>query len=808
LLVPGISEHIRGLAVPTEQLRKVCEPFAADRAGPADEQLASLTYLGQKRAVDSLRFGIEMEQDGYNVFVLGPLGSHRHELVEKLARTRAAEKGAPDDWCYTNNFVNSERPCALRLPPGKGIEFRDEMQALIEEIRLAIPAVFEDEDYRNQLKALEAETQKDIEEQWRSIEKEAEERDIAVLQTPTGYVLAPMSKGKVIDDKDFDKLPEETRKKIRESIEHLSKELQARIERLPKLRKQQHERIRALDQEVAAHTVTVLIQDLRAKYESLPEVVMYLDGVQRDIIENSQEFRQSGEPTLPFMHRDSAALLARYEVNLIVSNEPGTPAPIIYEPNPSYPNLIGKVEHRAEMGALLTDFRMVRSGALQQANGGYLILDIHRVLSRPFVWEGLKQALFAKKVRIESPADTLGFVSTTTLKPEPIPLDIKVILIGERWLFYLLSMYDKEFGSLFKVAADLDDDMKRSDDNVQAYSRLVEHRIGTGKLRPFTMAAIQRVIEQRSRQAGDSERLSMNIRSLDDLLVQADYWARQRNVDQVDAEDVDEAIRRQKDRLSRVQTRIVEAIERDTLLIDTSGECVGQVNGLSVVELGDYRFGHPVRITATTRLGSGDVVDIEREVELGGAIHSKGVMILSAALSSRYAPDTPLSLQGSIVFEQSYGGVDGDSASVAEFCALLSSLARAPIRQNIACTGSVNQLGRVQAVGGVNEKIEGFFEICRKRGLDGSHAVVIPADNVKHLMLGADIVDAAQNGQFTVYAVHDIDDAIEVLTGRVAGERDDDGQFAADTVNRLVEDQLVRFASQRKQFAEAGNANG
>jgi lon-related putative ATP-dependent protease len=489
-------------------------------------------------------------------------------------------------------------------------------------------------------------------------------------------------------------------------------------------------------------------------------------------------------------------------VNLIVSNESDAAAPIIYEANPSYPNLVGKVEHRAEMGALLTDFRLVRSGALLQANGGYLVLDVHRVLGRPFVWEALKQALLTKQVRIESPAETLGFASTTTLKPEPIPLDLKVLLIGERWLYYLLCVYDKEFGSLFKVAADFDDDVERSTNNVEAYARLIAERVRESELLPLSAAAIARVIEQRARYADDNERLSMHMRSLDDLLVQADYWARRRGADQVAIEDVIEAIQQRDNRQDRIQKKIIDAIKRETLLIDTTGECVGQVNGLSVTDLGEYRFGHPVRITATTRVGKGDVVDIEREVKLGGAIHSKGMMILSAALAARYAPDVPLSLHGSVVFEQSYGGVEGDSASVGELCALLSSISGVPIRQNIAVTGSVNQLGRVQAVGGINEKIEGFFAVCIERGLDGSHAAIIPRDNIKHLMLSEAVVEAVQNNLFSVYAVQTIDEAVAALTGMTAGERDKDGEFPVDTLNRLVEDKLIQFASRRKQFSE------
>jgi predicted ATP-dependent protease len=785
-------------------LRKQCALPADFRPSTPE---ATLPYIGQERAIDAIRFGIAMRKDGYNIYVLGPIGSNRHELVNSLVAAEAKARAVPPDWCYVNNFSNPERPKSLRFPAGQGRQFREDMRNLIAEMQLAIPAAFEGDDYRNQLRAIEEETKSKVEEQWKSLNDRAAEEGIGVLQTPTGYVLAPIIDGKVIDDKEFNKLPEEKRKEIETAIERLSEELQARVEMMPKLRKAHRERVKALDQEVTAHAVNVQLADLKERYRSLPRVAAYLDEVQENIIQNAQDFQPTETPSMPFLARDSEQLYSQYEVNLFVDNAEAEAAPVIYESNPSYPNIIGRVEHRSEMGALVTDFRLVRSGALLQANGGYLILDTRRVLGRPFVWEALKQALFARQVQIETPAESYGWVSTTTLKPEAIPLDARVILIGERWLYYLLCHYDIEFSSLFKVAADLDDDLERSEENVVQYAKLVIRAAEEKKLLPFSTGAIQRVIDERARQAEDSERLSMHMSSLEDLIEQADYWARHRGGGEVDPGDVAKAVSERRRRFSRLQSRIIDAIKRDTLLIDTSGECVGQVNGLSVTDLGEFRYGHPVRITATTRVGTGDVVDIEREVELGGAIHSKGMMILSSALSARYAPELPLSLQGSVVFEQSYGGVEGDSASVAELSALLSSLSRLPVRQNIAVTGSVNQLGRVQAVGGVNEKIEGFFDVCRERGLDGSHAVIIPQDNVKHLMLREDVVDAVRREEFRVFAVRHVDEAIAILTGVDAGARDEDGNFPDGSVNFLVENQLVDYATARKSFAKEAVKN-
>jgi lon-related putative ATP-dependent protease len=803
------AESDTHMRIPHERLRTLCD-FGSLSFQRSDELKPGSRYLGQERAVEAIRFALEIQHDGHNVFVLGPAGSHRHGLAEELAGEQAARRGPASDWCYVHNFSEPERPRALSFEPGDGEGFRGDMSALIEELQLAIPAAFEGDDYRNQLKAIEAETQEEVTGIWEALNQRAGEQGIALMQTPTGYVLAPVRNGKVIGDEEFEALPAAEHERIQKAIQELGEELQASIERMPRLRKQHRERVMALNRDVSEHAVGVLLAELKYKYDRYPAVVDYLDEVQRDVIDNAQNFRETEAPQLPFLVRDPSAILRRYEVNLVVSNSAEDSAPVVYESNPTYANLIGKVEHRAEMGALVTDFSLVRAGALQRANEGILLLDAHRVLGRPFAWDGLKQALFAKSVRIESPAETYGFVTTTTLQPDPIPLHIKIVLIGERWLYYLLCKYDKEFSELFKVAADLDDEIERSVPHVEAYAMMIAERIGARGLLPFDRAAVETVIEEQSRKADDSERLSMHMRSLEELLMQADYQARARNSQVVERDDVRDAIAGSRRRLDRVQRKVEDAIRRDTLLIDTEGACVGQVNGLSVTDLGSYRFGHPVRITANTRVGTGNVIDIEREVELGGAIHSKGMMILSSALSSRYAREIPLSLNASVVFEQSYGGVEGDSASVAELSALLSSLSGLPIRQNIAVTGSINQLGRVQVVGGINEKIEGFFDICRQRGLDGSHGVIIPKENDKHLMLREDVVDAVRDGRFTIYGVQNIDEAIGILTGVAAGRADDEGNFPEGSVNSRVERQLVDYAQLRQKFGSnhQGNGNG
>ncbi|MDJ0700919.1 MAG: ATP-binding protein [Woeseiaceae bacterium] len=790
---------IRDYAVP---LAALCPSHDIDalQFERSDQLLETSGHFGQERAIDALRFGIQVQSEGYNVFVMGPPGSHRHGLAEQLTAEQAAKEGAPDDWCFVHNFAEPERPHVLQFPAGSGSEFRNDMRTLIEEMRLALPAAFEAEDYRNQLEAIEQETEKQVKELWSELEENAAKKGIALLPTPTGYVLAPIRDEKVLGDKEFEKLPESDQQQIKSAITELSEELQGKIERMPQLRKTLREKVKKLNEEVTANAVGVLIAELKSKYKGFPPVAQYLGEVQQNITENADRFREQEPSPLPFLQHDATQIFGLYEVNLVVNNSDSETAPVVYESNPTYRNIVGNVEHRAEMGALVTDFRLIRSGALLRANGGYLVLDVERVLRRPFVWEALKQALLEEEVRIESPGELYGFVSTTSLKPQPIPLDIKIILIGPRWLYYLLSMYDSEFNELFKIAADFDDRLPRNEENASRYALLVADRIRELRLVPFSRGAVIRVIDESARIAGDSERLSMHMRSLDDLLIQSSYWGRQTKAELIEAEHVEKALQQQVSRLSRVQQNIVDAIHRNSLLIDTAGEQVGQVNGLAVSTLGEFQFGHPVRITATTRIGTGNVVDVEREVELGGAIHSKAMMILSSALMARYAPDVPLSMHGSVVFEQSYSGIEGDSASVAELSALISSLSGTPIRQGLAVTGSINQLGRVQVIGGVNEKIEGFFEVCRTRELDGTQGVIIPRDNVKHLMLRKEVVDAVSDGKFHIYAVDRIDEAIEILTGVDAGERDSDGEFPAGSVNAKVEQQLIDYAHKRQSF--------
>jgi lon-related putative ATP-dependent protease len=647
------------------------------------------------------------------------------------------------------------------------------------------------------------------------LRRESEEKSIALVRTPGGLVFAPTHEGEVMSPEEFQKLSQPEREQIEKEMAALQQRLQASLRQAPQWEREGREKVKALNREVATFAVGHLIDELRKKYAAIPPVVEFLNAVQQDVIENVEAFLNPPESPLAAMtgipqpqQTKSQPFFRRYLVNVVVDHSKSEGAPVVYEDNPTYQNLVGQAEYMAQLGALFTDFGLIRAGALHQANGGYLVLDAVRVLSQPYAWEGLKRALRSGQIRIESLGQALSLISTASLEPEPIPLNVKVVLVGERLLYYLLCQHDDEFNELFKVAVDFEEEMDRSPANQLLYAKLIGQLARQENLLPFDRGAVARIIEHGARIAGDAEKLSLHSRTLSDLLREADYWTRKEGGVVVAAKDVQRAIDAQVRRASRLRERYREEVLRGTLLIDTEGAKVGQVNGLSVVQPGRFAFGHPSRITARVRLGRGEVVDIEREVELSGPIHSKGVLILSGFLGARYATDRPLSLSASLVFEQSYSGVEGDSASSAELYALLSALAETPIKQSLAVTGSVNQRGEVQAIGGVNEKIEGFFDLCHARGLTGEQGVLIPASNVKHLMLRRDVVEAVEAGKFHVYPVETIDQGIALLTGIEAGERDSAGNFPEGSINHRVEARLIALAEKRAAFGQPSQSRG
>ena len=791
--------------VPAETLYRRAEPrdFPFKTTAELDGMVG---VLGQERAVGAIRFAAGMRSTGYNVFVLGPFGIGKHTVVRRVLRDLAAGEAVPSDWCYVYNFQTPHKPLALKLPAGVGTRLKVALDKLIEQLRAAIPAVFDSEEYRARRHAIEAAIKARQEETFGKVQERARAADVAIVQTPAGFDFAPMKDGEIMPPDTFNALPEARRKEIQENIGSIQAEFNEAMQQIPLLARRAHEALTELDREVTQAAVNLLVGDMRIQFEALPQVGEYLAAVELDIVRNAHFFRATpqieGPPGMvaPIHATDDLPPFRRYKVNVLVERSGQEGAPVIYADPPNFQRLFGRIEHFFEMGNLLTDFTMIKPGALHRANGGYLIIDARKALLEPFVWEALKHALRSREIRIEAPAQSLGPLSTQTLSPEPIPLNVKVAIIGEPSIYYLLDQYDPDFPELFRVTADFDGDMDRTPQNNILFARLLGSLARREGLHPLTSEAVARLCEHSARLSGDAEKLSWQVRRIGDLAREANYFATRAGRSVIERADIETAIEAAVARISRIRTRMQEEILRQTILIATDGEAVGQVNGLSVLELGRFVFGKPSRISARVRLGAGKVIDIEREVDLGGPLHSKGVLILSGFLGARYAPDQPLSLAASLVFEQSYGGVDGDSASSAELYALLSALAEAPIKQSFAVTGSVNQFGEVQAIGGVNEKIEGYFDICAKRGLTGRQGVLIPASNVKHLMLRKDVVEACRDGKFAVYPVTTIDQGIALLTGVPAGARDAGGRYPVDSLNGRVERRLMQFAEARRHF--------
>jgi lon-related putative ATP-dependent protease len=756
--------------------------------------------LGQERALDAVRFGTRIEHAGFNLFVIGAPGSDMDRTVKAMLEAKAREEPVPPDWVYVHNFAAPQKPRAMRLPPGRGPQFRDAIRDLIKDLEVALPAAFESQDYQARRGAIDESFRRKQEEAFGALTREAAERSVAVVRTPFGFGIAPLRDGEVLKPELFNALPEEERARVQATMQEFEKRLEEILHSIPRWDKQRRDEIRELNRDTARFAVGHSIDETKARFTDLPPVLEHLEAMRADLLDNVGAFiapQQTGEGDGE-EEWASTGPLDRYEVNVLVTHPADAPgAPVVEELHPTLGNLVGRIEHEWHRGVMVTSFRRLKPGALHLANGGYLLLDVRSVLLEPFSWLALKRALRSQQLKIERIDDLLGLATTVSLEPDPIPLDVKVVLYGERLLYYLLAEYDPDLAEHFKVLADFEDAFDRGAANEAAYARLVASIARQAKLRPLDRGAVERVIERASRLADDAAKLSLRVDPLRDLLAESDFWAGEAGHPVVGAADVERAIAEQIRRASRVRERMLEMTLREIALIDTSGRRVGQVNGLSVIELGGYAFGRPSRISARVRPGAGKLVDIEREVALGGPIHAKGVLILAGFLGGRYALDVPLSLHASLVFEQSYSGVEGDSASTAELCALLSALADLPLRQDLALTGSINQAGEVQAIGGVNEKIEGFFDLCAARGLTGTQGVLIPASNVQHLMLRADVVAACAEGRFAVWPIRTVDEAIALLTGVPAGVRGADGAFAAGTVNARVEARLREFARVR-----------
>jgi len=730
-----------------EQLRRTFDPHALGIE--TTEHIEPLEgIIGQRRAVSALQFGLGIQELGFNIYVAGPPGIGKMTAVKSFLEELARQKETPPDWCYVNNFEDPYQPKALRLPPGWGARFAQDIKNLIEHVRRELPKVFESEEYS----ARRDEIVKAINQQREAIinrvQEKASQARFLLQAAPFGILIVPVLGGRPLSDAEFQSLPQAAREDIQRRRDALQEDLKVAMKEIRALEKLAQERLTELDRQVTLYMVGGLIDDLREKYRELPEVLEYLDALQKDILENIELFKgeQKSEGELPPWAKELP--FRKYSVNVLVDNSKQQGAPVVVELNPVYHNLFGRIEKETQFGALYTDFTMIKAGSLHRANGGYLVLPIEDVLRSLLSWDGLKRALRSREIFIEELGERLGFIATKSLRPQPIPLDVKVVLVGHPIFYYLLHAYDEEFPELFKVKADFDTRMDASPENIRDFLKFLCTFCQKERLKHLDNTAVAKLLEHAARLAEDQQKLSTHFGAIADIIREANYWALQEGSSHIRARHVQRALDEKVYRSNLIQERIQEMIARGTLLIDTEGQAVGQVNGLSVINLGDYTFGKPSRITASVGAGREGIIDIEREVELGGPIHSKGVLILSGYLAQKYAQDKPLTLTAKLVFEQSYEGVEGDSASSAELYALLSALSGVPIKQGIAVTGSVNQHGEVQAIGGVNEKIEGFFDVCKIKGLTGEQGVLIPKSNVQNLMLREDIVEAVRAKKF------------------------------------------------------------
>ncbi|HJV60937.1 MAG TPA: AAA family ATPase [Albitalea sp.] len=766
-----------------------CDPASLD-LGAADA--ADVTIVGQERARAAVEFGIAMQHPGYHLFVMGPPGCGKRTLARRAIAEHLARDGLPRfDWVYVNNFAQPHQPIALRLPAGRGARLRADMRQLVDDLRATIPAAFESEEYASALEKLNNEYKERAERALGEVGEEAQRQGLAMIRTPAGFTFAAQKDGDVMSPQDYEALSAEQKAHLAEAVEGLNERLVHVLRDSMRQRKEHADRLRALNRSTTLIAVEHPIEELKGRYTDLPAVGEHIDAVRTSVIENADAFR--ADEAAEAARQEGA--LAPYEVNLLVDagGEDGTP--IVEADLPSYQNLVGRVDHVARFGTLLTDFRHIKPGLMHRANGGYLLIDAVQLLTQPFAWNALKRALMRAEVRIEPTVEMFSTISTIQLEPCPIPLALKVVLIGEREICALLQAHDPEFEQLFRVVADLDDDLPRTPAMQRDMARtLLAQAAAKGLLRPDAPALAQ-LIDHAARRAGDATRVSAGVRRLLDVLHEADHLARRAGRDHLGAEDVAAALAARRARAGRADERMRDATLRGIVAVATAGEHVGQVNGLAAYQIGDEPFGIVTRISATTRLGDGEVIDIQRETQLGGPIHAKGVLILASFLAARYSRFNPHSIVASLVFEQTYGVVEGDSASLAELVSLLSSIADVPVRQCLAVTGSVDQFGTVQAVGGVNEKIEAFFDLCMARGLDGSHGVILPHSNVEHLMLREDVRAALAEGRFAIHAVRSVDDALEVLTGLAAG---DAALPSEETVNGRIARRLHEYSTIRR----------
>lgn len=786
--------------VPLEKLRKICEcSEELASCGSSGDTPSYEGVIGQDRAVESMHFGLSMDVPGYNIFVVGQHGTGRSTYTQTILQQAAMKRPAPKDWCYVNNFLDKDRPVAVSLPAGQGKSFQKDMDILIEELKSSMPKAFEQGAYEQKRDAIVRNLQETMEKLYGSVEEEAVREGFTMKQVPPRFVFIPVKDGVPMPQDQYEKLTSQERAVLDEKGRRLMKRLDESMRQGQELERQAREEMTELERQVAMSAAAQRVGILKAKYADVPKIVEYLFMVLKDVVDNYNLFRAGEAPKAPEApqamqgFKEESDPFVKYKVNLFVNNERCKGAPVIIESNPNYYNLFGKLEYMSHMLSVSTDFTMLRAGAIHKANGGYLVVQAKDILTDPYVWEALKKALKYRQTAVENIGEQYRLIPAGSLRPEPLPLDLKIVVISNPQLYYLLYTLDDDFQRLFKVKVDFDVDMPRTPANICQYADFVSATCSKDELLPFGRDAVAKVIEYGSRLAGNQNKLSTRFNEVTEIIYEAASFAKADKVTEVRAAHVDTAVRHKKYRAGILEEKIQEHILKGKMLIRTEGKEVGQINGLSVISTGGNMFGMPSRITARTYSGRGGIINIERETQMSGQIHTKGVLTLSGYLGGKFAQKKPLGFTAQITFEQSYEGVDGDSASSTELYAILSSLSGIPLRQDIAVTGSVDQRGKVQPIGGATEKIEGFFDICASRGLTGTQGVMIPVQNIDDLMLKDEVIDAVKNGKFTIYAVKEIDEGIEVLTGMPAGELKEDGTYPDGTVFHAAERRLHEF---------------
>ena len=798
----------------SEQLYRKCDAAKFDFTTAAELE-ERLSALGQDRAICAVELGINIKSRGYNLFCLGPEGTGKTSLVKRILEKEGKQRPTPDDWAYVYNFDEPHKPIAVNFPAGAAAGFAKDMEEFAYAMEHDLPEAVKNELYEEQLSVIREKYQEKRNDYVKVLQKKAKGKKVSLLHMPMGVVVAPMKNGEIISPDVFDTLSDDEKNEIMADLNAMQEEIAQHQDDAPGWEEKQTEEIKKLQEKLVKDAIKKPINDIKQKYRGNKKVAEYLKAVQNYILENIPSFvpnydqdskpQTEEEPMAGLLsqlkNQQEEDKYSKFKVNVVVKNVPDSGAPIVLLDHPTQGNLVGKVERIQQFGALITDFTLIKGGALHRANGGFLLIDARKLLLQPYSWDSLKRALASKEIKIEAPSEDTSF-STISLDPQPIPLDVKVVMTGDAELYDLLSERDPDFSDYFKVEADFGMIIDRTDENEVEYAKLIGSLTKKKNLRSLNKQAVARVIEYSSRLADDSEKLTAHVSSIGDLLKEADYWARKSKASQIGKNHVDQAIKSQIYRSDRVNRAMLEQIDKGTILLDVKGERVGQINGLVVYNFTRNSFGKPTRITTQVRLGRGEFINIEREVAMSGPIHSKGVLILQALIANRFAKRSPLSLSASIVFEQSYGGVDGDSASSTEYYCMLSAIANLPIKQSLAVTGSINQFGEIQPIGGVNEKIEGFFEVCKYNGLTGKQGVIIPRTNVVNLMLREDVLEAVENGQFSIYAIDDVDDGIELLTGIPAGKADKRGRFPKGTVNYMVQQSLEEYYRDYVKFAK------